>query len=207
MTPTGTLDTFSSKMATQEKSTIDAGSFAVVVVDMVNAYLDPDGAMPVADPEPVVAATAKLVAACREAGGVVVWVRPGHTEAMDGLFRKRVPHAIGEAHDAQIHADLQPLDTEKLILKRRYSSFFGTDLDLYLREHAITSVLVCGVALNICVRSTVHDAFFNGYDVFVVEDACQATGPREHDSSLYDIETHFGTVLSLEETVAELNSP
>lgn len=58
-------------------------------------------------------------------------------------------------------------------------------------------MVLSGVALNICVRSTVHDAFFLGYDVWVIRDACQATGPREEASTLFDICTHFGTVLTL----------
>lgn len=205
MTHTVAQDGFSAKMSSVEPATIDPARFAVVVVDMVNAYLDPNGEMPVANPAPVIAATQRLVETCREQGGKVIWVRPGHQEAADGLFRIRIPHALGESEGAQVHPAFDPQPEEKLIKKRRYSSFFGTDLDMYLREHNITSVLVCGVALNICVRSTVHDAFFNGYDVFVVEDACQATGQREHDSTLYDIETHFGVVLSVDEVRAQLD--
>lgn len=200
------VDAFSSKMAAQETPEINPQSFAVVVVDMVNAYLDPDGAMPVSDPAPVIAATNQLVTACRAAGGLVIWARPGHTELADGLFRKRVPHAIGESHDAQLHDDLRPLDSDKIIRKRKYSSFFGTDLDSYLREHRIESVLVSGVALNICVRSTVHDSFFLGYETFVVDDASQATSQREHDSTLYDIATHFGTVLSVADVETSLTA-
>ena len=193
-------------MVSQEKSHIQARSFALLVIDMVNDYLDLDGAMPVTNPEPVIDKTKELVEICRENGGQIVWVSPGHTEEADGLFRKRIPHAIEGGQGSQIHKSLSPFQAEKTVRKRRYSSFFGTDLDMYLREHGVTSVITCGVALNICVRSTVHDAFFNGYDVFVVEDACQATGAREHDSTLYDIETHFGTVLSLEEVAADLNN-
>ncbi|MBO1901740.1 cysteine hydrolase [Leucobacter weissii] len=204
MTIARQLDGFSDKMAQKAPPEIDRSAFALVVVDMVQAYLDPEGEMPVADPEPVIAAALRLIAAARAAGGRVIWVRPGHTEEADGLFRIRIPHAIGEDGGARIHPAFDPADDEKIVRKRRYSAFFGTDLDLYLREHGIRSVLVCGVALNICVRSTVHDAFFNGYDVFVVADACQATGPREHESSLYDIATHFGTVLPLDETVGRL---
>lgn len=199
------VDAFSSKMASVERSEINRKSFALVVVDMVNDFLDPGGVMPIAEPGPVVERTNRLVEICREAGGTVIWVRPGHTEEVDGLFRKRVPHAIGEGHGSQLHSGLHPIEHEKVVRKRKYSSFFGTDLDSYLREHRIESLLVSGVALNICVRSTVHDAFFHGYEVFVVEDACQATGQREHDSSLYDIETHFGAVVSVAEVAATLN--
>lgn len=200
------VDAFSSKMVADTPE-INRLSFAVVVVDMVNDYLDPQGTMPVSDPGPVVSATTRLVDACRAAGGLVIWVRPGHTELADGLFRKRVPHAIGEGPGSQLHPDLLPLEQDKIIRKRKYSSFFGTDLDSYLREHRIESVLVSGVALNICVRSTVHDAFFHGYDVFVVEDASQATSQREHDSTLYDIATHFGTVMSVTEVETGLSTP
>lgn len=61
-----------------------------------------------------------------------------------------------------------------------------------------------GVVTNICVRSTVHDAFFHGYQVVVPEDAVAATGPREQESSLYDIATHFGIVSDSRSVVAGL---
>ena len=102
---------------------------------------------------------------------------------------------------AQVHDSLPFEDSDRVLLKRRYSAFFQTDLDLYLREHEIRRVVVTGVALNICVRSTVHDAFFYGYDVWVVRDACMATGPREEASTLYDIQTHFGEVVSTAEVL------
>jgi ureidoacrylate peracid hydrolase len=88
-----------------------------------------------------------------------------------------------------------------VLSKRRYSAFFQTDLDLWLREHDVARVVVTGVALNICVRSTVHDAFFLGYQVWVVQDACRATGEREEASTLYDIQTHFGEVVTVEDVL------
>ena len=54
--------------------------------------------------------------------------------------------------------------------KRRYSAFFNTDLDLTLQDLGVKTVVVMGVVTNICVRSTVHDAFFHGYQVVVPED-------------------------------------
>jgi ureidoacrylate peracid hydrolase len=56
----------------------------------------------------------------------------------------------------------------------------------------------------VCVRSTVHDAFFLGYQVVVPEDCVAATGSREQASSLYDIATYFGTVCSSAEVHAAL---
>jgi hypothetical protein len=67
---------------------------------------------------------------------------------------------------------------DMIVPKRRYSAFFGTDLDLHLRERQIATVLVAGVVTNICVRSTVHDAFFLGYEVVVPVECVAATSPE-----------------------------
>jgi ureidoacrylate peracid hydrolase len=191
-------DGFSSKMVESPILPLPTSQTAVLIVDMVNDYLDPTGAMPVDDPTAVLDGVEALVDLARAEGALVVWVRPGHTEQSDGLFRKRIPHAIGDSTGAEIHPRFEVGASERVVRKRRYSGFFQTDLDLYLREHGIRRVVVAGVALNICVRSTVHDAFFNGYDVWVPPEACEATGPREAESTLYDIQTHFGEVLSLD---------
>jgi ureidoacrylate peracid hydrolase len=193
-------DPFSAKQAQRPAPAVAPAQTALLVVDMVNDYLEPDGAMPAADGEPVVAANRRLAAAARAAGVEVVWIRPGHRDAEDGLFRKRIVHALEGSWGAALHDGLDVRDGERIVSKRRYSAFFATDLDLHLRERDVRRVVVSGVALNICVRSTVHDAFFLGYDVWVARDACRATGPREEASTLYDIQTHFGEV----RTVAEI---
>jgi ureidoacrylate peracid hydrolase len=89
-------------------------------------------------------------------------------------------------------------------VKRRYSAFFNTDLDLTLRDLKLDTLVVFGVVTNICVRSTVHDAFFLGYQVIVPEDCVAATGRREQASSLYDIATHFGIVSTAADVVSAL---
>ena len=67
-------------------------------------------------------------------------------------------------------------------------------------------VVVTGVVTNICVRSTCHDAFFLGYNVLVPEQCVAATSAREQASSLYDIDTHYGSVTSLEQVLGLLAS-
>jgi ureidoacrylate peracid hydrolase len=190
------LDPFSAKQSGTPDAPVDPGRTALLAVDLVNEYLEPEGKMPMPHPGDVVEVNARLAEAAREAGVLIVWIRPGHLEERDGLFRKRIVHALGESRGAQLHEELGVRPGERVLRKRRYSAFFATDLDLYLREHEVERVVCTGVALNICVRATVHDAFFNGYDVWVVPDACRATGPREEESSLYDIATHYGAVKS-----------
>jgi ureidoacrylate peracid hydrolase len=197
-----TLDPFSAQQAVGVAAHIPPDKTALLAVDLVNDYLEPAGAMPAQDCRPIIAANRRLAEAAREAGVTIVWIHPGHLESTDGLFRKRIIHALAGTWGAELHADLGVVDGERVLSKRRYSAFFQTDLDLWLREHKIDRVVVTGVALNICVRSTVHDAFFLGYDVWVAQDACRATGDREEASTLYDIQTHFGEVKTVDDVIA-----
>ena len=77
-------------------------------------------------------------------------------------------------------------------------------MDLTLRDRGINSVIVTGVVTNICVRSTVHDAFFLRYKVLVPEDLVMATSPQAQEVTLYDIDTHYGDVTNLDNVLALL---
>ena len=85
----------------------------------------------------------------------------------DSLFEMRTVHCLAGSWGAQVVDELPVEATDIVIPKRRYSGFFQTTLDLTLRERGIDTVIVTGVVTNICVRSTVHDAFFLSYKVLV----------------------------------------
>ena len=175
---------------------------AVLVVDMLNEFLEPGGEMVLLEGRRVIEPINRLLAASREMGMRVVWLCDEHPIPEDKEFEKRVPHCIGGTWNAGIVDAMDVAPDELRIAKRRYSGFFGTDLDLRLREWGVQQVVVTGVVTNICVRSTVHDAYFLGYDVFVPEDCVSATSDREQASTLYDIDTHFGDVVTSEELLA-----
>jgi ureidoacrylate peracid hydrolase len=179
---------------------LEPGRTAVLVVDMLNDFLDEAGAMPLPAGQRLYEPTRRLLAAARAHGSAVIWVCDTHPPD-DREFEKRTPHCLAGTWGAQIVDALEPRDDEYRVPKRRYSGFFETDLDLRLREQRVSTLVLTGVVTNICVRSTAHDAFFRGYDVIVVQDCVAATSDREQDSSLYDIDTHFGTVAGLEEVL------
>lgn len=200
-----TIDGFSAKRQ-EEKLRLEADRSAVLVVDMLNDFCKPGGAMVLPDCDRLLAPQQQVIAAARAAGAVVVFVNDGHRPDLrdDREFQKRAPHCIEGTWGARVIDDLAPEPEDLTVTKRRYSGFFNTDLDLTLKDMRIDSVIVMGVVTNICVRSTVHDAFFHGYQVVVPEDCVAATGPREQASSLYDIATHFGAVCRAADVVAAL---
>jgi ureidoacrylate peracid hydrolase len=204
------VDVFSAKKL-ERLVRIATRSTGVIVVDMVNEFCKPGGAMVLPGYEALVAPQTKVIAAAREAGCPILWVVDTHRANVrqDREFLKREPHCLEGSWGARVIDDLEPRADDVFVVKRRYSAFFNTDLDLTLRDLRLESVVVFGVVTNICVRSTVHDAFFLGYQVVVPEDCVAATGPREQESSLYDIATHFGVVSTADAVTAALlrNAP
>jgi ureidoacrylate peracid hydrolase len=179
---------------------LEPGRSAVLVIDMLNDFLDENGAMPLPAGQRLYEPLQRLLAAARAHNSAVIWVCDTHPPD-DREFEKRTVHCLAGSWGAQIVDQLEPRDADYRVDKRRYSGFYETDLDLRLREQRITTLILTGVVTNICVRSTAHDAFFRGYDVIVVQDCVAATSEREQDSSLYDIDTHFGTVAGLEDVL------
>jgi len=201
------MDRFSSKRRAPDL-VLDPESVAVLVVDMVNDFCMPGGLMPLPDADRLYGPQRAVIDAVRATGGAVVHIVDTHRANVreDREFRTREPHCIEGTDGAQVVAALAPRADDLVVLKRRFSGFFGTDLDLTLRDMHIEQVVVMGVVTNICVRSTVHDAFFLGYRVVVPEDTVAATGEREQASSLFDIGTHFGHVTTSAEVIASLSS-
>lgn len=202
-----TIDVFSAhRNASQAR--LEPQRTGILVVDMVNDFCKPGGAMVLPGCEVLVPKQRAVLDAARETGAVVVWIHDSHRKGMrqDREFLKRSPHCIEGTWGVEIIEELGAREDDIHVIKHRFSGFFQTDLDLVLKDMRIDQLVVFGVVTNICVRSTVHDAFFNGYEVVVPRDCCAATGSREQESSLYDIATHFGIVSDAASVVASLRS-
>lgn len=183
---------------------LEPGRSALLVIDMLNDFCKPGGAMVLPGAERLYPMQQRLLAGARRAGAAVIYVNDRHRAGIAGdrEFLKRTPHCLAGSWGAAVVSELAPQPGDHEVVKHRYSGFFETDLDLTLKDLGRDQLVVMGVVTNICVRSTVHDAFFRGYSVVVPEDAVAATGPREQASSLYDIATHFGTVGTAEAVLA-----
>ena len=200
-----TIDVFSSHRNASQ-AMLEPKRTGILVVDMVNDFCKPGGAMVLPGCEVLVPHQRAVLDAARETGAAIVWIHDSHRRAMrrEREFLKRSPHCIEGTWGVEIIEELGARPDDIHVVKHRYSGFFQTDLDLVLKDMMIDQVVVFGVVTNICVRSTVHDAFFNGYEVVVPKDCCAGTGIREHDSTLYDIATHFGVVSRAANVVASL---
>jgi ureidoacrylate peracid hydrolase len=198
-------NTFSEKHIEDHQVKFDPARTALIVVDMVNEFFEPGGKMVLEGGKILYAPMNQLLDAAHAAHIPVFytnqWLRPD-----DSLFKKRIPHCLIGTWGAEVVDALHQSPDDITVHKRRYSAFYQTDLDLFLRERKIESVIVTGVVTNICVRSTVHDAYFLGYDVIIPVECVAATSPEAQETTLYDIETHYGTVTNLDEVLGRLQA-
>jgi len=95
--------------------------------------------------------------------------------------------------------ELTPEKDELTVRKHRYSAFKGTDLDMLLRAQDIRTVVPCGVSTNVCVESTLRDAFEHSYYVCVAQDACASWDMDLHAATLKTANARFGLVLTVKE--------
>ncbi|MCL6460188.1 MAG: cysteine hydrolase [Gorillibacterium sp.] len=172
---------------------------AVVIIDMLNDFIHPDGALTCPNGERIVPALQELIAFSHDNDIQVIFVQEAH-RAKDADFKVRPIHAIKGTWGSDFIAELQP-QTDKgdyVIQKRRHSAFSYTDMDLFLREEGIDTVVVTGVWTNVCVRSTASDALYHTYAVKCISDCCASKDEDMHVSGLRDIGI-FGEILTLED--------
>jgi nicotinamidase/pyrazinamidase len=113
----------------------------------------------------------------------------------DAEFKMFPPHAIHGTKGAQVIPQLAPTSDDVVIPKRRYSGFFGTDLDITLREKGVDTLRLVGDCTNICVLYTAADARNLGYAVEVVRDGVTSFDLEAHRHALSELEKTLGARL------------
>ena len=143
---------------------------ALLIIDMLNDFVDERGALVVPGAERIVPHIQEILAEAREEGLTIIYITDSHRED-DHEFRYWPAHAVSDTWGGEVIEALRPQAGDYIIPKRRYSAFFGTDLDTYLRELGVKRLYLTGVLTNICVYATALDAAMRNYEVTVFKDA------------------------------------
>ncbi len=206
--------------ARPEPIRLNPAETAMIIVDMQNAYASPGGYLDIAGfdiagCETVIQRAVVAADAARKAGIQVIYFQNGwdpdykeagtpgspnwHKSNALKTMRKR-PELAGTllakgGWDYALVEALAPKPGDLVVPKPRYSGFFNTNIDSLLRARGIRNIVFTGVATNVCVESSLRDAFHLEYFGVVLEDATHAAGPDfAQKAALYNIETFFGWV-------------
>jgi maleamate amidohydrolase len=180
---------------------------ALLLVDVLDAFFAPG--RPAYYPESVTALDPikALLTKARDQDRLVVHCVERHRPGLADFEHKKIPvHCeIGDDQSPYVPG-FDPIDRPREIevAKRRYSAFFGTDLDLVLREQGVETLVIGGVKTNVCVRATIQDAFANGYEILLAREATNSNRPHLAEASLEDVDRYFGSGVSVEQALERL---
>jgi len=168
---------------------------ALVVIDMIEDFAHEGGAL-YCGPSMgrIIPVIQRELERARAAGEPVIYLTDNHVPD-DAEFKMFPPHAIVGTKGAEIISELAPEEADDVIPKRRFSGFFGTDLDITLRERDVDTLRLVGDCTNICVLYTAADARNLGYAVEVVRDGVTSFDEEAHHDALRELEKTLGAKL------------
>ena len=194
---------------------IDPKKTAMIVVDMQNDFVASGAAMETPAARQIVPQIAEALRVCRDVGIKIIYT--AHVHRRDGcdmgLFDDLHPPIanrdalVDGTPGVEIYADLAPAAGEHVIKKHRYSGFFGTDLDIILREWGVDTVIISGTTTENCCHATARDAMFRNYRVVFLSDATATyDDPDRGFGSMPAAEVHHATIVILAASTAHVMS-
>ncbi|QYU68801.1 isochorismatase family protein [Leptolyngbya sp. 15MV] len=173
---------------------------ALLLVDMVAAYLDPRSPFYCATAQAALEVAERLLVTARQAGAPVVFTsvsyEPGGADG--GLFYRKLPTLAAFERSSPLGAfpdAVQPRAGELHIDKQYPSAFFATVLAEWLRERSVDTLVIGGYSTSGCVRASALDALQHGFAPFVARDACADRDPAPHEASLFDLQAKYAEVI------------
>ena len=205
---------------------------AIVVVDMQNAFVNKGGTLDLAgadlsDAPRVVRTIRSVLDAARSAEMTIVHLQVGYKPDLSNAGGTRSPNYYKEtamrlmcskpelkgklltegSWDFAVVDELAPQPEDIVVVKTRYSGFAGTTLDAQLRNRGIQYLFFAGIAANVCVESTLRDAYFLDYWPILVADGTMAAGGRSmYEATLFNVESFFGWTITSDDLRACLHS-
>jgi nicotinamidase-related amidase len=194
----------------------DPQRLALVMIDMQRDFVEPGGfgdalGNDVRRLRSIIPTVAKLLAAFRSLGLLVVHTQEGHKPDLSDcppakrLRGRSAKLRIGDAGPMgrvlvagepgnRIVAELAPVDDELLIVKPGKGAFYATDLDQQLKARGITHLAIGGVTTEVCVQTTMREANDRGYECLLLEDCTESYFPAFKATTIAMVRAQGGIV-------------
>jgi nicotinamidase-related amidase len=180
---------------------------ALLVVDMQNFFLDPASPTFTCGGLAILPNLKSIIQVFRQTGRPVIFSR--HVHHPDGLDAGIMGWwwegmCLEGSPESEIHKEISPLHSEKVIFKHRYSAFYNTDLETVLHTLKVEDIVIAGVMTNMCCESTTRDAYYRDYRVFFLADGTGSINEEMHLASLLNVAFGFSWVTDVNTMLAQL---
>jgi nicotinamidase-related amidase len=181
---------------------------ALIVIDLLNDFLR---TWPPTAKQRLVRATNGLVAVLRRHQRPVIWVRqefrPDLQDAFPEMRAKGIRITVQGTEGCRIASDLAVDPSDTVIIKKRYSAFYGTDLDQVLAKLRPDGLIFAGINTHACIRMAAIDAYQRDWEVILAADCVDSYDREHHEISLRYMRDKIAFVMSNEEIREMLTSP
>ena len=165
---------------------------ALIIVDMLNDFVDEKGALYCGETaRGIVPFVREKLETARKQGDAVIYLQDAHDED-DKEFEKFPKHCVAGSWGSSVIDELKPLPGEKVIPKKRYSGFYGTDLEDVIEKAGADAIEVVGVCTSICVMDTVGGLANRDYNISVPEKWVADFDPESHQFALKRMKQLYG---------------
>ena len=178
---------------------------ALFVIDMLNDFLakwTPESR------RNLIQSTNELVSSLRASGCPIVWVRqefePDLQDAFLEMRAKGIRTVIRGTEGSRLDPDLAIVATDPVVIKKRYSAFYGTDLDHMLEELSPDALILAGINTHACIRTTAIDAYQRDWSVVLASDCIDSYDQEHHDISLRYMKDKIASVMTNREILSSL---
>lgn len=187
---------------------------ALLVVDMQNDFCAPDGyvaslGLDNAPCRAIVERLAGFIERARVHGIPVLWTWANYDDALVPASFRRRKRTAGITRGCCVPGTpgyeafgVAPAEGEPLFVKHCYSALTNPDFGAHLGKQGIETLIFAGVQTNVCVESTLRDAYNHGYNVVVAEDCVASHTPSLHEATLANVRALLGVVAASAEIEA-----
>lgn len=189
----------------------------LIIIDMQNAFINPNGSLARMglDTSRTANSIKPIITLKNEFNKCklpIIYLQHIHRQdGLDaGLIEKvflpimQLGHCKEGSWDSEIIDELKPSETDYIVKKHRFSGFYNTQLDDVLRGLGVNILVVCGISTNVCVESTVRDAFYRDYNVFVPLESTAGFTVEQEQAAIENFQFAFARVISLDDMLAKL---
>ena len=193
---------------------LDPKSAAVILIDMINAVAKGNG--PPYDIPPnrqgVIDSFVRLVAHCRQVGTPLIYItthrRPDNADApktaADVGGGGGVPMLEGTSA-VEVIDELARQPGDYLVVKPRFSAYYGTNIESILKSLGTETILVGGISTQRSVEGTARDAKNRDTQCVVVSDCCTAGEEDVHEMTIKHVLPLLVRVRTTDEVIAALS--